>query len=234
MITLTHPSIPSRLVLSQDMPAVLTVENAKVFTALVQDLLAQSDNEPGGFVLMDELKPLTISREVQLILSPFALDFEQRKIMTKIAADLNQLSMQPEHYESTASLQTALQNYLEELEADYSVPLKWDIEISAGNIAKAANIGIMTDGLSLPERILTFMQVATSLKLAKFFVFVQLRPFLSSEQLETFLYEARLKKYCILLLEGHDVPRHGNQERRLTIDDALCETVNDFADLRDT
>ena len=232
MITLTHPLLISRLVLSPDIPAVLTIENAQLFSWIVQDLVTQTDGEPGGFVLMDDLKQLTFSKEVQLILSPFALDFEQRKIVTKITNDLNLISMQPEHYESTAAIEASLQNYLEELNADYTIPLKWDIEITAGNIAKAANLGIMTDGLSLLERILTFMQVATALRIARVFVFTQLCPFLSAEQLDALFYEARLKKYCILLVEGADVPKKGRFERRMTIDDSLCEIINDFAELQ--
>ena len=159
MITLMHPLLASRIILSADEPAILIVENPGTLAALVQDLQAQTNNEPGGFKMMDDLKDVTISKDVALVHSPFMLDFEQRKLMTRIQSDLNQLSMSPEHYESTAGIQTALQDYLQELEADYIVPLQWDVEISAANIAKAANLGIMTDGLSLSERVLLFLQV---------------------------------------------------------------------------
>ena len=232
MITLMHPLLPSRIFLSEDEPAVLTLENPGLLAALVQDLQAQTNNEPGGFQLLDGLKAVTFSKDVALVHSPFVLDFEQRRLMTRIQSDLNALSMSPEHYESTAQIQTALQNYLHELEAAYTVPLQWDVEISAANIAKAANLGIMTEGLSLPERVLLFLQTSTALKVAKYFVFVNLRPFLSQEQLRDMLHEVRLKKYCLLLIEGKDMPRCDACERRLTIDDALCEIVNDFADFR--
>ena len=232
MITLMHPLLSSRIILSEDAPAILTIENPTTLAALVQDIQSQINNEPGGFKLLDELKDVTFSKDVALVHSPFMLDFEQRKLMTRIQTDLNQLSMMSEHFESTAKIQTALQNYLHELEADYNVPLRWDLEISAANIAKAANIGIMTDGLSLTERILLFLQVSTFLKVAKYFVFIHLRPFLTTEQLRDVFYEARLKKYCLLLVEGKDMPRCDDCERRLTIDDSLCEIVNDFADIR--
>ena len=232
MITLMHPLLASRIILSADEPAILIVENPGTLAALVQDLQAQTNNEPGGFKMMDDLKDITISKDVALVHSPFMLDFEQRKLMTRIQSDLNQLSMSPEHYESTAGIQTALQDYLQELEADYIVPLQWDVEISAANIAKAANLGIMTDGLSLSERVLLFLHVSSALKVAKYFVFVNLRPFLTTEQMRDLLHEARLKKYYLLLIEGKDMPRCDNCERRLTIDDSLCEIVNDFADIR--
>lgn len=232
MITLMHPLLVSRIVLTQDAPTILTVEHPDTLTSLVQDLHAQTNNETGGFQLCEDLKPVNIAKELSLVHSPFALDFEQRKLLTRIQTDLNQLSMSPEHYQSTATIQTALQNYLHELECDYTIPLQWDVEICAANIAKAANLSIMTDGLSLPERILLFLQAATTLKLARFFVFVHLRPFLTPKQLRDLFYEARLKKYCLMLIEAKDMPRCDAAERRLTLDADLCEIANDFADMK--
>lgn len=230
MISMTHSAFNARVILSEDNPAIITIEKHELFSLLIMQLQLQINNEPGDFNISRDYKPVTISKEVELIHSPVLLDFGQRKILLRICSDLDKLSMSAEHYEATAQMQQAVQTFLERMSSDYTVPLVWDFEISAGNLAKAANIKADVEELSMVSRILTYMEILTSLKIASIFVFVNLLTYLNTEQIQTLFNESRLKKYCILLLENHNMPRITDFERHLTLDGDMCEIVNDFAD----
>ena len=114
----------------------------------------------------------------------------------------------------------------------YSAPLIWDIDVSAGNLAKAANIKVDIDELPVVGRILTYMEIMTTLKIASIFAFVNLGTYINQDQMRSLLYESRLKKYCILLLENRAISRLTEFERHLTIDVDLCEVINDFANIK--
>lgn len=229
MITLTHSALNSRVLLSEDNPAIVTIESQTVFSLLISQMQAQINNEPGDFNISKDYKPITISKEVDLIHSPFLLDFGQRKILLRICSDFDKLSMSSEHYEATAQMQQAVQLFLERMSSVYSVPLLWDIELTAGNLAKAVNIKVDIEELSIVGRLLTYMEIMTTLKIASIFVFVNLSTFLTSEQLKSLFHEVRLKKYCMLLFENRSMPRNTEFERHLIVDADLCEIINDFS-----
>ena len=230
MISMTHSALNSRVILSDDNPAIVTIEKQEIFSLMSMQLQMQINNEPGDFNFSRDYKPITISKEVELIHSPVLLDFGQRKILLRICSDLDKLSMSAEHYEATAQMQQAVQTFLDRMSASYTIPLIWDLELSAGNLAKAANIKADIEELSLVSRILTYMEILTSLKIANIFVFVNLRTYLNAEQLKSLFYESRLKKYSMLLLENRTMPRITDYERHLTMDEDMCEIINDFAD----
>ena len=180
MISMTNSALNSRVILSEDNPAIVTIENHEIFSLMIMQLQMQIDNEPGDFTFSRDYKPITVSKEVELIHSPVLLDFVQRKILLRICSDLDKLSMSAEHYEATAQMQQAVQTFLDRMSAAYTIPLIWDLELSAGNLAKAVNIKADIEELSLVYRILTYMEILTSLKIANIFVFVNKHVLVSS------------------------------------------------------
>ena len=229
MITLTHSALNTRVLLSEDNPTIVTIESQEVFSLLISQMFAQINNEPGDFNISRDYKPITISKEVDLVHSPFLLDFGQRKILLRICSDFDKLSMSSEHYEATAQMQQAVQLFLERMSSFYPAPLVWDIELTAGNLAKAVNIRVDVEELSMVERLLTYMEIMTTLKIVSIFVYVNLSTYFTSEQLKSLFYEVRLKKYCMLLFENRSMTRITDFERHLTVDADMCEIINDFS-----
>ena len=230
MMRLYHHELQTHIVLSEDFPAVVTAESPALFYRLISSLWWQTQNQPvdDEFSLDEDYKQLNISKELEIVLNPLLLDFKQRKIVNKILLDFDRLAAEPENIEATAELNTLLEKYLARISLDYPVPLKWSDDILVSNLAKGLEISVDTEELDLVQRILTYLQLLTSLRMARIFSFVHLKSFLSIEQLSNLYHEARLKKYCLLLWERSASQSDHPYEKHLTIDEDLCVVTNDF------
>ncbi len=230
---LYHPDLQTELFLSEDAPTVVAVEAPALFYRLIAHLYAQSlaKEEGGDFSLRYQHNELNITKEIDLVLNPLLLDFNQKKIINRILNDLDKLAAESKNLNATAKLQTTLQEYFADLTLDYPVPLTWTDDILISNIAKVLELTIDVGDLPLVQKIVVYMQLLTELKLARIFSFVNLRSFLSAEQLGELYHEARLGKYRLLLWESTAMPRIEPEEQRLTLDNELCIIENDFEEL---
>lgn len=228
---LIHPDLQSEVDVSPDHVSVIAIESADLFSRLTYQLFAKLDSataENSDFRLVENFKELNIAKEVDMVHSPLLLDFNQKKITNRIVSDLERVASEPEMIEETAGIVTHLEKYLNQLAVSYSVPISWDDSIVVSSIAKAVNVKVDVDDMELVPRLLTYMHLLTALKIAKVFIFVNLKSYLSKSYLEELYHEARLKKYPLVLLESQGRPRIEEYEKRLTIDDDLCLVVNDF------
>lgn len=224
----SHTSITSQIALGEDYPSILTIEAPGVLNQILQDMRSQSQNDFGGIKLIENFKELTFSKEAEIVWSPYLIDFGARRLMARVSSDLDKISTDESHYELTGRMQSILEQYFDRLTQDYEIPLVWDDAITAGNLMKAANVRIDTDGLSFTEKLITYMDMITSLRLARVFIFTYLRTIFTDEALKDFYRELRLRKFCCLFLENCQKPRVCAYERHLVVDASLCEIVNDF------
>lgn len=181
---LIHPDLQSQVILSENSPAVIAVESPDIFYRLVRQIYAQAQaqEDDGDFSLSDNYRELNIAKEVELLLNPLLIDFNQRKIINRILSDFDRLAAEPEHLEATAELHTALEKYLARLAVDYPVPVTWSDDILISNIAKGAELTIDVQEMELVPRLVTYMQLLTSLKIARVFAFVHLKSYLSEAE----------------------------------------------------
>lgn len=230
---LIHPDLQSQVILSENSPAVITVEAPDIFYRLVRQIYAQAQarDDEGDFSLSENYKELNISKEIEVTLNPILIDFGQRKIINRIFSDFDRLAAEPEHLEATAELHTSVEKYLARLAVDYPVPVIWSDDFVVSNIVKSMDLAIDVHEMELVSRILTYMQLLTSLRLARIFTFVNLKSYLTTEQLIELYHESRLKKYTLLLLESRSAPHVEDYEKCLTLDADLCVVVNDFNEI---
>lgn len=228
MIILSHPLLPAVIPVSGDMVSSVMIENPKILRNIIEELYAQVSGEDGDWQMTENFKSLLISKSVELILTPFGLDFGQRKIMTKIYSDLEKLSVEPEWFERTTEFRMQTQAYLQDLLLQYSVALTWDDMISTTALTKAANVQVDTEEMSCLDKILAYLRLFSELRLAKVFVFVNLKSFLTQEELLLLYREARLYKYALLCLENHQHDKIEDYEKILLLDEDLCEIINEL------
>ena len=94
--------------------------------------------------------------------------------------------------------------------------------LSLANLFKSAGICLKEDDICLSEKLLIFIDLMTSQKLASVFVFVNLRSLLDEENMKNFTESCCCHGYNIMLIDNHaekNLPR----EKRTTIDIDLCE-----------
>lgn len=77
----------------------------------MQELYRQTEGAEGRFVLSAGDKELDIAKTVTMILNPFAIDLQDRKIVSKLYHQLEALAYGEALYLATRELQLQLQQY---------------------------------------------------------------------------------------------------------------------------
>lgn len=81
---------------------VLVVENAGYLTEIVSSLKKQSEGEEGIFVLAENDKIEKIDKKLALVIDPFSISVNERKIINKLYTKLGEIA--PDYFEDKAKL----------------------------------------------------------------------------------------------------------------------------------
>lgn len=220
---LMHPCLLQPIQLTDDRIQVLVIENQNLFAKFVSDLLLQADGMGDSLVLSKNYKPIELSAAMEVILDFFRLSAEQKRIQAKLNAHLKRLAQQELQFE-TAEILSQIGGYYQKLSELSDFTLTYELSEDVAPLIKLGAIHIELDGTSPAERLLDYMDVCSDLCGISCFALVNLKSFLSNDQLELLYKTALYKKLRLLLLES--TCRVGGLERyehTLLIDSDMCE-----------
>lgn len=198
------------------------IEAPEEFTRYVQELYMQCEGAAGDFVLSDGEKELGIAKNVEFLDSVLDLDVNERKILGKLYADLEQLAYSEKFVVRTQEMIQYLRTYIFELEQETDFMLDVDNGVDMSAIFKGNGVKLETVETGILEKIVHYIKVVRLLLKKQVFVFVNVRSYLTVRQVEQLIKEAAYQEVQILLIEN--VMRDCvNSERRCIIDSDKCE-----------
>lgn len=167
----------------------------------VMELAGQVEGKEGRFVLSDNEKEVDISKNVELIFNIFALDINERKLISKLYMELEKLTADERFYVKTQEMKQYLQEYLLQLEQETDYILDLADEIDFASLFKAFGIKYEVLEENFLERLVRYMRIVERLLKKKLFVFVNLRSYLSNQQIDELIKEATYQEIQLLLIE---------------------------------
>lgn len=198
------------------------IESPIVFSGYLQELYGQCVKKQGRFVLSTRDKELDMTKSIEIITDPFAVDLNGRKILNKLYAELNELSQGEEMYTRTLELTGHIQEYILQLEGNTSHILQFNSEIDISGLLKVMDVKLEDMEEEFFERLCSYIRSAVDVLRIKLFVFVNLRSYLTDEQMQKLIQEIMYQEAQALFIE--------NQERacleggmRYIIDKDRCE-----------
>lgn len=218
---LVHVNMERKL-LDDNVVTEWVIEAPEEFTRYVQELYMQCEGAAGDFVLSDGEKELGIAKNVEFLDSVLDLDVNERKILGKLYADLEQLAYSEKFVVRTQEMIQYLRTYIFELEQETDFMLDVDDGVDMSAIFKGNGVKLETVGTGILEKIVHYIKVVRLLLKKQVFVFVNVRSYLTVRQVEQLIKEAAYQEVQILLIEnvmGDCV----NSERRCIIDSDKCE-----------
>ncbi|MDR0914306.1 MAG: type II-A CRISPR-associated protein Csn2 [Oscillospiraceae bacterium] len=206
--------------------SVLVCENPLQLTKLTEELLQQTNGNDGNFRLFKSTglnpKELSVFGNVELVLSPFLLDFNNSTLLKKLYKHLAQKANGDVFYSSTVELKKTIAKYIDSLLFDEPIEFSFEADLDFSHLFKAADIKFIDSNKNLPENLLEYMEIIQTFTGEKLFVFVNIKSFLTQEQLSA-LYDTWLgREYNVLLIEGRQSEKM-QKESVVVIDNDLCE-----------
>lgn len=220
---LVHPELEHQITFTENTIHVITIENRPFFAKLLEELLFQIEGNSGAFILSDDNTELEISKMCELIIDPFHLEFNNKKLLHKIYVALKEMTTDEFHYIETTELKSTIFKYIDRIVFNCDIPLTFadDFDISA--LFKALNIKIEDENTSLLEKLVNYISVFTDLTDISFFILVNLKQFFSYDDLRLFYQFVQYSKLTVLLFETTFTEQKHDCEQHYIIDTDLCE-----------
>lgn len=207
---LVHPNLEGKL-LTEDHPICeWVIESPELFTEYVGELVAQINGKDGCFVLSENDKESDISKIVEIIINPFDVDINSKKVLSKLYLELEGIALGEEYYMQTQELLGTIRKFLVGLEQVSLHMFETDIEIEPLTLFKALGIKFENFADNLLEQLVMYLKVVAGLLRKKVVVFVNIRSYINKEQTQQLIETALYEEVSLLFIENiqRDVPQN--------------------------
>ena len=219
---LAHPDINRVFDLNGDAIPVLVIERPEEYTKLLLELMEQVAGLDGKFVLSKNSQIFDIRRNVEIVESIFAVELNQRNLVSKLYSAVEEKIHQGEADKHYNKMREELLLFLANLELDIEAEIEFEHEINISQLLKSVQLRFNDDFHSMPEKILNYTLLVRELLGDRVFVFINLKTFLGAEELRLLYNEFSARKIKVFLFE-HTVGAKLPNEEITIIDDELCE-----------
>ena len=189
------------LILHENRVNVLVIENTDVLVDIVKDLYAQSEGEEGGIVIAEGEELYAFPKNAAVILEPFSLDMNDRKIQTQLYKEIRE-----EAYESlfseTIELQSNLARYMDKLMLRVPYPVSYTEELDLNGLFKLLKVSVDSDAETFLEKVVQYLRILSALCRIRVVFFLHLKAFLKEEELRELYKEAAYCKIHLVLIES--------------------------------
>lgn len=195
---LMYPDYSISFELCENEVPVIVIENPQIFSKLVKEFLLQSNGQEGGFILSEADKIRNISKETQIILNPFSLDCNEKRIIQKLYQEIEIIASE-KYVEDSGRLHGEIVEYLDTLLNNIPYATTYCLNENVPALLKAYGVQIDTQADSFLESVINYLRVLNSLCHIEVVICVNLKTFLSDEQiLQLYEFVFYQKMYLVL------------------------------------
>lgn len=190
--------------IEESKPTVLTVENPKIMADIVGQLHELCNSGEGDFVLAEDGKQLSLEKSTEIIINPFLIDYNSRKIQSKLYSEL--LEAETSYVEEKALIQTLIIEYLDRL--IQNVPYEMisnELDLDSMKLFKMFEVRIEPQCNSLLEKLVEYTKILSRLLMKKLLVFVSISNYLDVNELNALYKICNYNKMKVLFIESHEL-----------------------------
>ena len=218
---LVYKELDLEINLEENTNYVIYIERPDLFTRFVENLWRQQNGEEGAFLLSDGVKEYAIAKEIQVIVNPFDISCNQKKVITRLYQDIANIALD-EYSEELKFFQQQSIQFIDKLAQKVPYQLEYNPEFGIEELLKLFDVKISSDTGTLAERIIDYLRIVHQVMKQHIFIFINLKAYLSEEEL-LLLYESCFyEKIYVILVENVCKNDSLNKEKFWIIDKDLC------------
>lgn len=180
----------------------LVLENKQHMIDVIQNLIFQLKGDEGDFVLSAE-KNAKFDKVVEFIANPFEIDFNNKKIVTKLFEQL--IAVASECVEEYNFINGKIVGTLDDIcsKIEYS-NVEYNLEYEWKSIFKLYNVRIGENYNSLCEKIEEYVKVLADILHIKLLIFLNIKEYLTEKEIDNLQKICFYKKIFLLLIESEE------------------------------
>lgn len=219
---LVHPDFFFQIELIENKVTNIIIESPDIFETMVNELHNQIGGNEGEWVLSDKCTPIDIKKCCEIILNPFDVDINNKRVLAKLYDNIKNNATKTDLFITWTELYPKISEVVEVLIEDFDYHLEYNDEIEIKELLKLMNLRFSTVSTTSLEKIIDYMNLHNSILGTKVFILVNIHSYYTQDKLK-FLYEqAFYKKYHLLLIECRETDTLEFIEKRYIIDKDGC------------
>lgn len=200
------------------------IENKKYFYRFIKDLTNISNGIGNEDVIVyEDDKEINLTNKIKILVNYFDLELNNKKLSNDIVKYINDNIDEEIKFKLSQEILKIIKIYKNVLN-EFDIPLVIDENLSVESITK--NLKISLDEKSeLLENLLLLIDLERTIKCNELLVFVNLKQYLSKEELNELYKYSLYNKIKIMLVDSQCYGVTLNYEKKLIIDESLEEFV---------
>ena len=219
---MVHIELDNAIISNQDVFTEWIIELPVVMTKYVQELWHQCSGGEGRFVLSQGDKEIDLSKKIELIMNPFMIEINGRKILNKLYSELDKISKTETMYMQTLKIARDIKEYILSLEYEADYSLEFETELDVPGLLKIAGVKYEETEIDFLEKLIRYIKIIVRVLSIKVIVFINLRSYLSETQMQEVIKEIEYQEIQAIFMENQErVGLEGG--KRYIIDKDQCE-----------
>lgn len=203
-------------------PGSLILEDPCLFRQAAEDLAKQELGEDGKLVFSEDGELLSLARDGLLIRDLWAMDLNQKKLLTGVQKQLVKIG-QEEYFSEILTLQEQLEQLLQGVMKDSMLPLLWDPPANILPFLKAVSLRLETPEDPF-ERLIDLVRLSREFLHIRFLVLLGQRAFLTERECCALCRDLANAQVPVLFIDSGVRYRMAG-ERQLILDLDHCELL---------
>ncbi len=201
---LVHPDFFFPIEFKENRIETIVIEKPEIFSKLILQLKAHINNkEDFGWVLSENNNLLEMAKNCEIVMDPFAIDVNNKKLqnalLEKLETEISGTENLLEWNNLCGKIIQTLDIFLSQI--DYQVSYSCDLLIK--DFLKLMKVRFQEDNVDFFDKLLDFLSLERDVLNIKVFIMINLKSFLSLEQLNYLYQQSCYKKFQLLLLESN-------------------------------
>lgn len=219
---LYHPVFMNPIKIEESEINVIVIENSNVFYSMISQLKNQIEGFDGEFILSNSCEEISVQKSMDLIINLFSLDINCKKVINRLYDQISKLAVSEDFYLKTEEIRNLVSVYISNLAYEFKQDICYNDQFDLKSILKMTEVKFFDDYENIVEKIIDYMDIINEYCGINTFVFVNLKTFLSKEEIDNVYSYAVYNKVNIILFENNIIKKRGDIERYTIIDDDLC------------
>lgn len=189
------------LELEESNPQIIVLENRTVMREIVEELWNQCSGLEGSFVL-SENRTLKLEKNMELVINPFSIDFQNRKIISALYTKMSVAAN--EQIEEKCQVNSDIINMLDLISSSVNYSgITYQLDFPWTDLFKmyGVKIDVPEDFIS---RIIEYMKIVSELCGISIFCFVNLKSYLTDEEIMDLYKNSEYNKIKLILIEPNE------------------------------
>lgn len=198
----------------------LVIENPRVMNDMLRDLYKQTNREEGGWILSEKDKIFPLDKISLLVDNPLTVDCNEKRILTKLYKELCEQTKLL-IYENYIQVNAVIVSFLERLVETVPYHMELEVDSDVSVLLKAYGVKIQSEGVDVAESLIDYLRVVSSVCSIHIVWILNLKQFLTKEQVKQIYEFCFYAKIHLINLEGY-MKYSLKQEKCVIIDEDLC------------